>query len=456
MSNRNGHKANSVATASSKRANEHAPTGAARRATSGAANGPGTATAMPSPAAETPAVTPVILGDAYLAINQLAVYGAPVDAARECVERGEGLEVSVRRMLDIGAALVQHGGNQATLDSVRSEVDRLVETVSLTVAENLPRSVKEQLAGFHEVLGAYMDAGRAESVQRQLEKIMQAGARSQRQEVTKALLDKHGPFAVFKADLDGRLKGLGELLPHVVALREQLSAAERVEAEHERGTAKGADYEQTVGETLAQCLAPFRDAVEHVGTELGSDRNRCGDYVATLNPATTGGANVRVVVECKARPRIGVRAAMTELEKAMGNREATAGLLVLDNSDGTALGGLSLRAYPGNRVVVLLDRGKPEPLALEIACQLVRELALASARSEERSVDLSALESDLACLTDAVEKAKAIASGVKVARRGIQNIEDAYARLCTDATDALAQMGRRLREAPTDHISSGA
>jgi hypothetical protein len=292
------------------------------------------------------AAAPVVLGDAYLAINQLAVYGAPVDAARECVKRGEDLEVSVRRMLDIGAALVQHGGNQATLDSVRSEVDRLVETVSLTVAENLPRSVKEQLAGFREVLGAYMDAGRAESVQRQLEKIMQAGARSQRQEVTKALLDEHGPFAVFKADLDGRLKGVGELLPHVVALTEQLSAAERVGAEHERGTAKGADYEQTVGETLAQSLAPFRDTVEHVGTELGSDRNRCGDYVATLNPATTGGADVRVVVECKARPRIGVRAAMTELEKAMGNREATAGLLVLDNSDGTALGGLSLRTYP--------------------------------------------------------------------------------------------------------------
>jgi hypothetical protein len=140
----------------------------------------------------------------------------------------------------------------------------------------------------------------------------------------------------------------------------------------------------------------------------------------------------------------------------MGNREAATGLLVLDNSDGTALGGLSLRAYPGNRVVVLLDRGKPEPLALEIACQLVRELALASARSQERSVDLSALESDLACLTDAVEKAKAIASGVKVARRGIQNIEDAYARLRSDATDALAQMARRLREAPTEDVAAGA
>ncbi len=436
MSSRNGSNANGASVANGKARNGHAAT----RTGNGTTNGAGTATATP----------PVVLGDAYLAINQLAVYGAPVDAARECVARGEDLEVSVRRMLDIGAALVQHGGNQATLDSVRGEVDRLVETVSLTVAENLPRSVKEQLAGFREVLGTYMDPKRAESVQRQLEKIMQAGARNHRAEVTKALLDEHGPFAVLRADLDGRLKAVGELLPHVVALREQMVAAERVGAEQERGTAKGVRYEQLVGETLTASLAPFRDTVEHVGTELGSDRNRCGDYVATLNPATTDGTDVRVVVECKARPRIGVRAAMTELEKAMGNRDASSGLLVLDNADGTALGGLSLRPYPGNRVIVLLDREKPEPLALEIACQLVREFALASVRSQERAVDLGALESDLARLTDTVEKAKAIASGVKVARRGIQNIEDAYARLRSDATDALAQMARRLRETPTD------
>ncbi|HXN37020.1 MAG TPA: hypothetical protein VN892_03200 [Solirubrobacteraceae bacterium] len=447
MNSRNGHNESGSTTTSSKTTNGHGATRAAKRATNGvtgkAANG-----AARTPASSSPASAPVVLGDAYLAINQLAVYGAPVDAARECVDRGEDLEVSVRRMLDVGAALVQHGGNQATLDSVRSEVDRLVDAVSVTVAENLPRSVKEQLAGFREVLGTYMDPARAESVQRQLEKIMQAGARSQRQEVTKALLDEHGPFAVLRADLDGRLKAVGELLPHVVALREQLSAAERVDAEHERGTAKGVDYEHVVGETVAAALAPFRDTVEHVATELGSDRKRRGDYVVTLNPDTTGGECVRVVVECKARPRISVRGAMTELEAAMGNREATAGLLVLDNADGTALGGLALRAYPGNRVVVHLDRAKPEPLALEVACQLVRELALASARSRERSVDLSAMESDLASLTDAVERAKAIASGVRVARRGIQNIEDAYARLRSDATDALAQMARHLREVP--------
>ena len=135
---------------------------------------------------------PVVLGDAYLAIERLVVYGNPVEAARECVERGEDLEIATRRMLDIGATLVQHGGNQATLDSVRSEVDRLVESVSQTVAENLPRSVKEQLAAFGDVLGRYMDADQANSVQRQLEKIMQTGARSQREEVAKALLARTG------------------------------------------------------------------------------------------------------------------------------------------------------------------------------------------------------------------------------------------------------------------------
>jgi hypothetical protein len=365
----------------------------------------------------------------------------------------------VRRMLDVGAALVRHGGHQATLDSVRSEVDRLVEGVSATVAENLPRSVMEQLTGFREVLGSYLDPKQADSVQRQLEKIMQTGARAQRQEVVRALLDEHGPFAVFKADLGGKLTAVANLVPHVAALRAQLTAAEHtaeereraaqlLATEHERGTAKGITYEQNVGESLASAFAPFRDTVEHVANALGADRNKCGDYVATLNPEVTGGVEVRVVVECKARPGIGVRAAMVELDRAMGNRETVAGLLVVDSIEGTALGGQPLRAYPGNRVVVHLDRTNPQPLALEVACQLVRELAVVSSNSRGHAVDVTAVESDLARLTDVLERGKAIATGVKVARRGIQNIEDAYTRLRGDATEALAQMTRNLREAP--------
>jgi hypothetical protein len=401
----------------------------------------------------TPIVAPVVLGDAYLAIERLVVYGNPVEAARECVEHGEDLEIAVRRMLDIGATLVQHGGNQATLDSVRSEVDRLVESVSQTVAENLPRSVKEQLATFGDVLGRYMDSDQANSVQRQLEKIMQAGARSQREEVTKALLAKDGPLALFKAELEGPLKAVGDLLPHVVALNERLDATERLGIEHERGTAKGIDYEQAVGEVIVASLAPHRDTVEGVGTELGADRNKCGDYLATLDPDSTGGKAVRIVVECKARKNIGVRASLAELDRAMANREANAGLLVLDNADGTALGGLPLRAYPGNRVIVLLDRDNPQPLALEIACQLVRELALATTRAQERTVDLGALDADLARLTEVIDKGKAIATGIKGARSSIQKIEEAYQRLRDDATDLLAQMSSQLRQAPTDDLA---
>jgi hypothetical protein len=43
-------------------------------------------------------------------------------------------------------------------------------------------------------------------------------------------------------------------------------------------------------------------------------------------------------------------------------------------------------------------------------------------------------------------KGKGIATGVKVACRGIQDIENTYVRLRTDAADVLGQISRRLRE----------
>lgn len=406
-------------------------------------NGHPAAASEPAQVAVAPAVT---LGDGYLTIEGLTVHGTPVDAARVCAECGENLEVAVRQMLEIGATVVLHGGNQATIDAARSEVDRLLQAVTQTVTENLPRTVNEQLGAFRQVLGQYMDAERADSVQRQLEKILRDGAGAQRQELTKALLDERGPLGLLKAELSGPLKSVHELVPHVVALKERLDAAERIGGERERGTSKGIDYEAAVGDILAAGLAPFHDTVDRVGTELGADRNRCGDYLVFVNPDSTGGREASVVVECKARSKVGVRAALNELDRAMANREASAGLMVVDDAAGTALGGQPLRVYPGNRVIVLLDREKPEPLALEIACQLVRELAVATLRVQERAVNLGALETDIARLTDVVEQSKAIAGGVKVARRGIQTIEESYLRLRGDASELLAQISRRLCE----------
>ena len=70
-------------------------------------------------------------------------------------------------------------------------------------------------------------------------------------------------------------------------------------------------------------------------------------------------------MRCKARENIGVRAALAELDRAMAKSRGERRSLVLDNANGTALGGLPLRAYSGNRVIACLDPDNPEPLALE-------------------------------------------------------------------------------------------
>ena len=101
---------------------------------------------------------------------------------------------------------------------------------------------------------------------------------------------------MFKAELDGPLKAVGDLLPHVVALNERLDATERLGIEHERGTGKGIDYEQAVGEFIVASLAPHRDTVEGVGTELGADRDSAATTwrASTPTPRRQGG---RIVVE---------------------------------------------------------------------------------------------------------------------------------------------------------------
>ena len=86
--------------------------------------------------------------------------------------------------------------------------------------------------------------------------------------------------------------------------------------------------------------------MEPTGSALGVDGNKCGDHVVTLNVAETRGREVRIVFEDKARS-VSIRAALSELERAMSNREAEVGVMVFASSDTSPLKGRSLRMYPG-------------------------------------------------------------------------------------------------------------
>jgi hypothetical protein len=64
----------------------------------------------------------VVLDGDQLVIRDLLVRGAPAEAVRHCIDHGGDSEDTVRQMLDIGGAVLQHGANSTLVQAVIAEM----------------------------------------------------------------------------------------------------------------------------------------------------------------------------------------------------------------------------------------------------------------------------------------------------------------------------------------------
>jgi hypothetical protein len=376
-----------------------------------------------------------------LVLNGLIIGGTPAAVAAEAVRSGADVEVIVRRMLDVGSLVLQHGDSRATVDSVAAEIDRLIAALGHAVADELPKTIESNIESLSQVFSEHLDPKRADSFQQQLAKVLGESAKAAQDQLIRNLLNDTGPLGVVKAELAGRLQMVAakqdELLTALSAVSERVAARGEIEAERDRGTAKGVEYESLVGAVVDWAFAPYTDVVEDVGTTAGATGSKTGDHLVYLNQDDTAGLDLRVVVEAKCR-KLGARAALNELDRAMENREAEAGILVFASVEDAPLKGRSMRLYPGNRILAVFDPSAPETLPLETACHLARALAIKTAGDEEFNV--MSLSETIGRLTEVLEDAKAIKRGVNAARKGIDQVDSAYEQLRLDALSLITEI----------------
>jgi len=210
--------------------------------------------------------------------------------------------------------------------------------------------------------------------------------------------------------------------------------------------AVGLGFEQSIGPHLEECFAPFGDELEATGATPGIADEKVGDFVVTLNPRDTGGRDRRIVFELKKRKtRASVRSCLAELDRAMLNRDAQVAVMVFAHPSQSPLQGRSFRAFHGNRVLVVWDPdGEPgSDLALEVAAQVGRTLAIASDR-DDLTLDRGLLAEKLDTLTNVIERGRAIRRGISTARRGLNAAEDAYDVLAEEAMAVVLELQDRV------------
>ncbi len=224
-----------------------------------------------------------------------------------------------------------------------------------------------------------------------------------------------------------RLAGLERQLQ---GLRDEKDKLEAVEAERERGTAKGRTFEESVAEALDVVAVAQGDLAEAVGDQRGAT-GKTGDVVVSID-ACNGPARGRIVFEAKDR-RLSKPAALAELDKAMEQREADFAVLVIPGEEELPAKLQPLREYNGDKLIAEYDPSDGSRLSLEVAYRLARARVLMS-RNRDGGVDPSAVH-------DLVERALAAMEDVRKVKNQLTgartNIDRAY--------DIVEDLANRVR-----------
>lgn len=247
-----------------------------------------------------------------------------------------------------------------------------------------------------------------------------------------------GPHGALLDQVDARV---GRLID---ALDQRTDAMARLRVVANAGAAKGVAFEDLAAPVIERAFAQHGDVVEDTSRTVGVDgRCKAGDLTVTI-AATADAPPRRITFEFKDRPTLkltGKDGALAALDQAKANRGAEVGVLVC-SSAAPALEAQRLRSYPGNCLIVLLDKGNPDPLALELACQLARALATQpDGRGEKVNAHLVA--DSVTRLREVLDAASEIKRGAQEAARGVRRIEAAHDALRADAGEVIERLTAR-------------
>lgn len=263
-------------------------------------------------------------------------------------------------------------------------------------SEELQKSLREHRGELQTELVRLFGPESAVSVQKQIDKMLEAQGKCYTQSLKQVLEETdspENPFFKLRKELKEKAD---EAVKEVKLLRDKVlevvGEAKGVATEREKGTAKGRIYQEFVFERVESIARVFGDTAEYVADQTGEKgKSKAGDVLVTLNFRDTSNADVRFVFEAKNR-KTNVPEILAELDEAGENRIAAAAVAVFSSYEYVPSGLRTWRDYPGHKYVCVLMEDKSDPYTLEFSYRCARVDALSSIEVAEQKVDFAAIQ----------------------------------------------------------------
>jgi hypothetical protein len=382
------------------------------------------------------------------------------------LEQGVDGEDTVTDALEIGARVLDREATGAEVDFVKREFEKLSGQVDRTFSDKARAVVDEMHKQFERFLGEdsgamakaldahseelenalaeHFGKDRATAVQHQLRELLAKQMQESRNELLRqfSAADGHNPLNDFKTNVvrvleagqqnDKALIGqIAELKGEIQRLRDAEEAREALEAERERGTAKGRTFEESVAEQLERMAEARGDVAHHVGDERSASGGKLGDVVVEID-AAQGECRGRIAFEVKDE-RLSKNKAWDVLNGALREREADFAVLAVASDDKVPAGYQQFHEYGGDKMIVALDREAVDPRPLELVYRYARCRVLMALERETLEVDAAGVSAAAEEALAALKTAQGIRSALTGASKNVESartsLDDMVARV---------------------------
>ena len=414
------------------------------------------------------------IGD-RLAVDGLVVKDeCAVRLVREREETGDDPVKAVEDAIAIGARVLDREQAGANADFVRSEFDRTARDVEAAFAERAARVADDLGRKVDEVFGP--DSGHlTKALERHFSDDSDSAVQNRVRDVLGELMarsredllrqfssaDANNPLADLKArtvealrvasdqqaqTLRGVEKRMADLQVELQALRDARQKEEELDAERERGTAKGRTFEEAVYEALDAIATAQGDDCDAVGDFRGAT-GRTGDVVVAID-ACRGPARGRIVFEAK-NSKLSKPKAFEELDRGMRERDADFAVLVVPVDDKLPARTTPLREYNGDKLLVAWEPERDGTLTLEVAYALARARVLMT-RSDGDGIDAGALRDTVERALGAMDEVRRIKQQLTGAETSIGNARSILDAMADRVRAHLGEIDAQLTVAGAD------
>ena len=356
-----------------------------------------------------------------LVIERLTVSDArAARVVRERAEAGQPPANTVRKTIEIGARVLDAEETAVNVDYVRAEFERH----AAELRDRLTGALAEGDHHLAERIAASFDGAREGSVQQQIRDMLARALEHQRTALAQQFSAEDGtnPLTDFKSavvrelrqrdarqqkEYEANRERIDALTRELVELKQRAEADRRVAEAEEAGTRKGLSFEERVHAGIERIAAARGDAASHTGGELAEGGGKKGDTLVEL-AAGDGPCAGRLLFEAKDK-KLSKNQAWSELNQGMAARAASFAVLVVAGEERVPAGREPLHEYEGNKLIVAVDRERPDGLALELAYRLAAARVLL-ARDGELELDPVAVRDTAAEAVSLLKQAQAIRS----------------------------------------------